>query len=121
MEAERKLVTIDWAMKKLLRHKANFGILEGLLSELLGKDVKIKEILEGESNQEELKDKFNRVDILATLDGEELVIIEVQNTLGRRLLSADVVWGVQNGYRAYRLGKGIQIHQKGHFREHCLF
>lgn len=67
-------------MKKILRHKANFGILEGLLSELLRRDVKIKEILEGESNQEREKDKFNRVDILAKLDGEELVIIEVQNT-----------------------------------------
>lgn len=80
VEKERNLVTFDWAMKKLLRHKANFGILEGLLSELLKKDVKIQEILEGESNQEALKDKFNRVDILAKLDGEELVIVEVQNT-----------------------------------------
>lgn len=80
MHGARKLVTFDWAMKKLLRHKANFGILEGLLSELLRREVKIKEILEGEANQEKEKDKFNRVDILAKLDGEELVIIEVQNT-----------------------------------------
>jgi hypothetical protein len=80
MQHSRKLVTFDWAMKKILRHKANFGILEGLLSELLRRDVKIKEILEGESNQEKEKDKFNRVDVLAKLDGEELVIIEVQNT-----------------------------------------
>jgi hypothetical protein len=31
----RKLVSFDWALKKLLRSKANFGILEGFLSELL--------------------------------------------------------------------------------------
>lgn len=67
-------------MNKLLRHKANFGILEGLLSELLKRDVKIKEILESEGNQEDIADKYNRVDILAKLDGEELVIIEIQNT-----------------------------------------
>lgn len=29
-----KLVRFDWAIKKILRSKANFGILEGFLSEL---------------------------------------------------------------------------------------
>ena len=42
------LVRFDWAMKKLLRSKANFGILEGCLSELLGRDLKIINILESE-------------------------------------------------------------------------
>ena len=32
---ERKLVSFDWAVKRLLRSKANFGVLEGFLSELL--------------------------------------------------------------------------------------
>ncbi len=32
----RKLISFDWAMKRLLRSKANFEILEGFLSELLG-------------------------------------------------------------------------------------
>ena len=32
---ERKLITFDWAMKRLLRSKANFEILEGFLSELM--------------------------------------------------------------------------------------
>jgi hypothetical protein len=49
---DRKLVSFDWAMKKILRQKANFGILEGLLTELLNFDVKIEEILESEANQE---------------------------------------------------------------------
>ena len=31
----KNLIRFDWAMKKLLRSKANFGILEGFLSELL--------------------------------------------------------------------------------------
>jgi hypothetical protein len=60
----KKLVRFDWAMKKMLRHKANFDILEGFLSELLGEEVLIKQILESEGNKEEEDDKFNRVDIL---------------------------------------------------------
>lgn len=67
-------------MKKMLRHKANFDILEGFLSELLGEEVKIKQVLDSESNKETEDDKFNRVDILVENENGELVIIEVQNT-----------------------------------------
>ena len=76
----KKLVRFDWAMKKMLRHKANFDILEGFLSELLEEEVKIKHILESEGNKEEADDKFNRGDILVENQKGELVIIEVQNT-----------------------------------------
>jgi predicted transposase/invertase (TIGR01784 family) len=76
----KKLVRFDWAMKKMLRHKANFDILEGFLSELLGEDVQIKQVLDGESNKETEDNKFNRVDILVENEQGELVIIEVQNT-----------------------------------------
>ena len=75
----RKLVSFDWAMKKILRQKANFGILEGFLSELFKFDVKIVEILESEANQETEDDKFNRVDLLAKDDKDELILIEVQH------------------------------------------
>jgi predicted transposase/invertase (TIGR01784 family) len=76
---ERKLVSFDWAMKKILRQKANFGILEGFLSELLKFDLKIEEILESEANQETEEDKFNRVDLLAKNENNELILIEVQH------------------------------------------
>jgi len=76
----KKLVRFDWAMKKMLRHKANFDILEGFLSELLGEEVKIKQVLDSESNKETEDDKSNRVDILVENEKGELVIIEVQNT-----------------------------------------
>lgn len=72
------LVRFDWAMKKLLRSKANFGILEGFLSELLGYDLKIVELLESESNKEIEDGKYNKIDILVKLDNNELVLIEVQ-------------------------------------------
>ena len=75
-----KLIQFDWAIKKMLRHKANFGILEGFLTELLKFDVKIERILESEGNQEELRDKFNRVDILVRTKKGELVLVELQNT-----------------------------------------
>jgi predicted transposase/invertase (TIGR01784 family) len=74
----RTLISLDWAMKKILRDKANFKILEGFLSELLKKNVKIKNILESESNKENEDDKHNRVDILAENRKGEIFIIEVQ-------------------------------------------
>lgn len=76
----KKHVRFDWAAKKMLRDKKNFGILEGFLSELLKEDIKIEGILEGESNQDEENAKFNRVDLLAENSKGELIIIEVQNT-----------------------------------------
>ena len=76
----KKLVRFDWAMKKMLRHKANFDILEGFLSELLGEEIKIKQILDSESNKETEDDKFNRVDILVEDSKGELIIIEIQNS-----------------------------------------
>jgi predicted transposase/invertase (TIGR01784 family) len=76
----KKLIRFDWAVKKLLRNKANFVVLEGFLSELLFDDIKIQKILESEGNQEADDDKFNRVDILTQNSKNELIIIEIQNT-----------------------------------------
>ena len=76
--SSRKLISFDWALKKLLRSKANFGILEGFLSELLKEDLTIIEILESESNQEDRFDKFNRVDLKVRNGKGEIIIIEVQ-------------------------------------------
>jgi predicted transposase/invertase (TIGR01784 family) len=76
----KKLIRFDWAMKNMLCHKANFDILEGFLSELLEEDIKIKQILDSESNKETEDDKYNRVDILVENSKGELVIIEVQNS-----------------------------------------
>ncbi len=75
-----QLVRFDWAIKHLLRHKTNFGVLEGFLSVLLDEDVKIKQILSSQSNQETGDDKYNDVDILVENAKGELIIVEVQNT-----------------------------------------
>lgn len=67
-------------MKRLLRDKANYVVLEGFLASLLGKRFKIHRFLESEGNQEDEEDKYNRVDILAESEDGELCIIEVQNS-----------------------------------------
>jgi len=73
------IVRFDWAIKKLLRNKANYDVLEGFLSVLLGRQMRIQKFLESESNKMDEDDKFNRVDILVEDEGGELIIIEVQN------------------------------------------
>ncbi len=77
-ENTRKIVSFDWAIKYILRDKANFGILEGFLLALLKEEFKIEEILESEGNQTSMKMKFNRVDIIAETSKGEHIIIEVQ-------------------------------------------
>ena len=73
-------IRFDWAIKRLLRQKANFGVLEGLLTVLLDEKVEIIELLESEGNQQSFDDKFNRVDIKAKNSKGEIIIVEVQNT-----------------------------------------
>jgi len=77
--ARGDLIRFDWAMKRLLRNKADYTVLEGFLSVLLNEDIKIINIKDSESNQEYADDKFNRVDILVENSSGELVIIEMQN------------------------------------------
>ena len=80
MNVENKYVRFDWAVKRMLRDKANFGVLEGLLTVLLGESVHIVELLESEGNQETYDDKYNRVDVKAKNDEGEIFIVEVQLT-----------------------------------------
>ncbi|GHS89125.1 hypothetical protein FACS1894201_10550 [Bacteroidia bacterium] len=74
----RRVLSFDYALKRLLRQKTNYDILEGFLSELLGRRIKVKNIPEGESQQDKMDDKQTRVDILAEEENGELMIIEVQ-------------------------------------------
>lgn len=57
-------------MKRLLRNKANYGVLEGFLTTLLGHQIKIRSLLESESN---------RVDMLAENENGDLFLVEIQN------------------------------------------
>ncbi len=74
----RKLISFDWAIKKILRSKANFEILEGFLSELLFADIRILDVLESETDRENEDNKYNRVDIKVTDSQQQIIIIEIQ-------------------------------------------
>lgn len=79
--AERKktrYVWFDWAVKHMLRSKANFGILEGFIAAITGERMRITGLEESEGNQERSNEKFNRVDVKAVNDQGEKVVIEVQ-------------------------------------------
>lgn len=73
------LIRFDWAIKRILRDKANYVVLEGLLTVILGRKIHIKNILESEGNQQTANDKFNRVDLLAEDDSGVLMLFEIQN------------------------------------------
>ncbi len=71
-------IRFDWAIKRILRDKANFGVLEGLMTVLIGEGIKILEILESESNSNTRDDKYNRVDVKAKTSSGEIILVEVQ-------------------------------------------
>jgi len=72
----RPLVSFDWAIKKLLRQKANYDVLEGFLMVLLRRHIKIVNIPESEGNPEEADDKINKVDILCENEHKELISLD---------------------------------------------
>ncbi len=78
MKKERTFISFDWALKRLLRDKANFDVLEGFVSTLLGSTIKIHKLLESDGNKDRDDSKMNRVDILAEDSDGELLLIEVQ-------------------------------------------
>jgi len=75
---ERTYISFDWALKRLLRDKANFDVLEGFLSTLLNTGIKIHRLLESEGNKDRDDAKYNRVDLLAEDSNGDLLLIEVQ-------------------------------------------
>jgi predicted transposase/invertase (TIGR01784 family) len=78
MYKDRPLVSFDWAAKQMLRNKANYEIVEGFLSELLGRDIKIINVLESEGNKKDLDDKFDRIDVVVEDESREIILIEIQ-------------------------------------------
>ena len=112
----KKLVRFDWAMKYILRNKANFDVLEAFLSNLLNEEIKVLDILESESNQEAENRKFNRVDLKCKDSQGRQIIIEIQNQREvdylQRLLwgtSKAVVEGFELGNRYGEVVKVISI------------
>ena len=83
MTENSKYVPFDWAIKRILRDKANKEVLEGLIQVLIKEPVTITDILESENNKDSLEDKGNRVDVKAKTEKGEMIIVEVQLTKER--------------------------------------
>ncbi len=77
MLCENKYIRFDWAAKRMQRDKANFAVLEGLVTVLLNEYITIIELLESEGNQDKSDTKFNRVDIKAKNSKGEIIFAEV--------------------------------------------
>lgn len=78
MSDNTDFIRFDWAIKRILRDKANTGVLEGLLTVLLQQKITITDILESESNRDAADDKSNCVDVKARTSTGEIIIVEVQ-------------------------------------------
>ena len=73
-------IRFDWAIKRLLRDKANFGVLEGLLTVLFNDKTKIVEILESEDNHLLWDDaRWNRIDLKIKDNKDEFAFVRIQN------------------------------------------
>ncbi len=105
--AEKKLVRFDWAMKYILRNKANFDVLEAFLSNLLKETITVEHIIESESNREAEQRKFNRVDLKCTDSLGRQIIIEIQNQRDDYLQR--LLWGTSRAVvESLELGRGYK-------------
>ena len=89
---EKTLISFDYAIKDVLREKANFDVLSGLLSELLKKDVVVQELLESESNPNGEIGKSNRLDLKAKINDGEIAIFEIQSSTESDFFHR-ILWG----------------------------
>ena len=104
----KKLIRFDWAMKYILRNKANFDVLEGFLSNLLKEEIKVEDIVESESNREAENRKFNRVDLKCIDSQGRQIIIEIQNQREADYLQR-LLWGTSRAVvEGLELGRGYK-------------
>ncbi len=109
MIPENKLVRFDWAIKHILRDKANFDVLEGLLSALLKEDITFLNLLESEGNQEvgtHCNASLHRVDLLVEDSQKRKFIIEVQNNRETDYLERLLYGTSKTITESVNLGKG---------------
>lgn len=112
MEKDSNCIRFDWAAKYVLRDKADFTILEGLVSTVIGESVTIVELLESESNQKTKDDKFNRVDIKAKNSKGDIILVEIQQSTELYFLQR-VLFGVAKTITEHlKLGKQYQLVKK---------
>ena len=104
-ELQDRYIRFDWAIKRLLRQKANFGVLEGFLTVFLGEKIKIEDTLGGEGNLQDIDDKSNRVGIKAKNMEGDIILIEIQNTRELYYLERILYGGVDAITECFHLGE----------------
>ena len=77
-QLQDRYIRFDWAIKRLLRQKANFRVLEGFLTVFLGEPITIMEILESKDTSLSEGEKNNWIGIMAHNGKDENIIIEIQ-------------------------------------------
>ena len=112
MTENSRYVRFDWAIKRILRDKANKEVLEGLITVLLDERVTIEEILESEANQDALEDKYNRVDVKAKTAGGEIIIVEVQLTKERDFFQRILFGTSESIIEQINLGQDYKVIRK---------
>ena len=107
MESE-KYIRFDWAMKRLLRDKANYGVLEGLLTTLLNEKIIIKRLLESESNRADDISERYRADLLIENAQNEEALLEIQNN-NEYAYYQRILFGLSQQFTEYiNRGKGYE-------------
>ncbi len=107
MESE-KYIRFDWAMKHLLRDKANYGVLEGLLTTLLNEKIIIKRLLESESNRADDISERYRADLLIENAQNEEALLEIQNN-NEYAYYQRILFGLSQQFTEYiNRGKGYE-------------
>ena len=78
-ELKDRYIRFDWAIKRLLRQKANFGVLEGFLTVFLNEEVKILKVLKCTENHKyfDFLDVANRIDLKVENDRGETLIVDI--------------------------------------------
>jgi predicted transposase/invertase (TIGR01784 family) len=136
--SKNNYIRFDWAIKRLLRNKTDFVVVNGFLSSLLGEPVSIVTVLESESNKTSEEDKFNRTDILVEDSKKRKIIIEIQNNSefdffhrmlygvskvvteyikeGEMYITIGKVYSINIMYFAFGQGKGCIYHGTTNFR-----
>ncbi|MDR1459959.1 MAG: Rpn family recombination-promoting nuclease/putative transposase [Bacteroidales bacterium] len=75
---EKLLIAFDWAIKRLLKDKGNFEIVEGFISELLGRKVRITDVPENEDDKSPFKNKPNSLDVMVEDEEGEIMLIQLR-------------------------------------------
>ena len=106
MELQDKYIRFDWAVKRLLRHKANFGVLEGFLTVLIGDEIHIVEIWKAR-----VTSKRRMISSIGLISKLSIVKMRLLSSRFKIRVSC-IIWSVScmewlKHYRTYLIGRDL--------------